>query len=396
LRPRGAILRAAAGLLRPPRDQALIDLAHDARDFLLGRPRPEPEEPLSILLRGARASATRGNFDVALAEADRLTQAAIGVRRDVARRRGARGAIARAMGEAQRTGGRIDLSATEREWLERALETDPRWLPWIPAAVEPPAPAGDVVLDLAWISVPYVQDEHTARIHLVALAQRDAGMQPLVTTRPGFPRSIGVENAPGVDVVDGVAYHRLELGAGYETAAPPGQYLSDYAWLAATIARREHPRVLHVFGADQGYRVGLVGLALRAWLGVPLVYDVGSPLHYEPPATGGPAALDAESPRDEDESYDERERLVAAETRCLVEADAVVSPTEAIRDEVIRRGVAQTKVVVIANPADAEGTGADGQRPENGQRFRRLYESLLSRSPAPSTAAAGLAAASRR
>jgi hypothetical protein len=252
------------------------------------------------------------------------------------------------------------------------------------------------VLDLAWISVPYVQDEHTARIHLVALAQRDAGLQPLVTTRLGFPRSIGVENAPGVDVVDGVAYHRLELGEGYETAAPPGQYLSDYAWLAATIARREHPRLLHVFGADQGYRIGLVGLALRAYLGVPLVYEMGSLLQHELPTAGDRPPLEADSPHGEDESYDERERLVAAETRCLLEADTVVSPTEAIRDEVIRRGVAQTKVVVIANPADSEGTGADGQRPENGQRFRRLYESLLSRSPAPGTASAGLAAANRR
>jgi glycosyl transferase family 4 len=390
LRLRRWILKGAAGLLRPPRDEALVDLALDLRNLLLGRARPKPEEPLSLLLRGVRESTVRGKFDLAVAEADRLTQAGIQVRRDVARRRGARAAMARAMGEAQRTAGGADSSGTERAWLERAVETDPRWLPWIPAAIAPPTPKANVVLDLMWVSLPYVDDDDTARGHSNALAQRDAGLKPIVLTRLGFPRALGIEVTARVDLVDRVPYHRLDLGAGYETAAPPEHYLSDYAWLAAEVAARERPQVLHVLAGAEGYRVGLVGLALRAHLRVPLVYEVRSLL--EDPRSAKrhrPADLDEDARSAEDEVRRERERLVAAETRCMQEADVVVAPTDATRAEIVRRGVPARRIHVIASAASSE------QQALNGQRYRELYELLLNR-PSSLTPAASLAAAAPR
>jgi glycosyl transferase family 4 len=390
LRLRRSILRGAAGLLRPPRDEALVDLALDLRNLLLGRARPKPEEPLSLLLQGVRDSTARGKFDVALAEADRLTHAGLQVRRDVARRRGARAVIARAMGEAQRTAGAADSSGTERAWLEQAVETDPRWLPWIPAAIAPPTPKANVVLDLMWVSLPYVDDDATARGHSNALAQRDAGLEPIVLTRLGFPRAIGVEPAGRVDLVDGVPYHRLDLGAGYDTAAPPEQYLSDYAWLAAELAAREGPQVLHVLAGHGGYRLGLVGLALRAHLHVPLVYEVRSLLEDPRSAMQHKRAdLDGDERFTEDEMRSERERLVAAETRCMQEADAVVAPSDATRAEIVRRGVPARRIHVIENAASSE------QRALNGQRYRELYELLLNR-PSSLAPAASLAAAAPR
>jgi glycosyl transferase family 4 len=376
---RRSILRRVAGLLGPPRDEALVDLALDARNLLLGRAKPEPEDPLAVLLRGARQSIARRDFDAALAEADRLAQGMIQLRRDAARRRGAIAAVARAMGEGPRTTGGTQLSAVERGWLRSAVESDPRWLPWIPpAAARPIEPRDNVVLHIRDVSLPYADDEDAVHIHANAVGEREAGLEPIVVTALGFPRTAGTDSFAPVDVIDGVSYHRLDAGPGYDYAAPSDDYLSDYAWLVARLAERERPQIVHVWSSRRGHDAALVGLALRARLDVPLVYEVrslGDPVS-SPAAAARDASADTQGPAvagDSESIADAAERVIAIGTRCMRDADAVVVMSEPMAEEIVTRGIPLAKVHVI--PDAVEGA----ERARNAERHRELYGSLLGR-----------------
>ena len=160
-------------------------------------------------------------------------------------------------------------------------------------------------------------------------------------TSLGYPRRSGIDTFGRVETIDGFRHHRLDLGAGYPTTTPPDQELTDHAWLAARIARAERPAVIHASSGFRGFDAALVGLALRGHLVRPLVYEVRSFL--EETWTG---ELDRVDPG---EHY---ERRFEAETRCMLAADAVVTIAEAMRDDIIARGIPTERVHVVPNGVD--------------------------------------------
>jgi hypothetical protein len=348
---RRSIVRRAGRALGEARAEALGDLLADARNLLLGRPRPAPEDPLHVLQRRARQSIASGSYDAALAEADRLTQAAIQLRRDAARRRGNVAAVARAMGEAQRTTGGAQLTSEERAWLGRAVASDPRWTPWIPKSSRTIEPRDNVVLHVLGASLPHVTDEDALRSQATMLGEREEGLEPIVVTALGFPRSIGVALFESLELVEGIAHHRLDAGAGYDPDTPADEYLSDFAWFAARLVEQLRPRWVHatVNAADPG--LARVAIALRARLGTPLVLEVA------PAADPAPLAAD--------QAVD------------LREADAVVATDERTRDMIVAAGVPAANVHLIAVSVSGG--------PAPGGQYRELYESLGDSPVAPST-----------
>ncbi|HZM82801.1 MAG TPA: hypothetical protein VFC19_44360, partial [Candidatus Limnocylindrales bacterium] len=146
-----------------------------------------------------------------------------------------RGYLLRARSVARRLPGRRDA------WIQSLLEGEIAVLSgeFEPPVVAPPqgfTPEPGRVLHLVGSSLPYVQSGYTLRTHYTVLAQQEAGLDPHVVTQLGF-------GFYGVDVIDGVLYHRL-AGQGRGTE-PLDVWLSAHVRAVADVVSRVCPSVLH-------------------------------------------------------------------------------------------------------------------------------------------------------
>ncbi|MPZ88444.1 MAG: glycosyltransferase [Nitriliruptorales bacterium] len=215
---------------------------------------------------------------------------------------------------------------------------DPNWQPRIAGAwrrVGAPVPGR--ALHLVTNALPFTQAGYTIRSQRLARAQQAAGLDPHLVTRPGFPLLAGHLPASRSQQVMGVPAHWL-LGPPAVPVSPDAilQHHVDAAW---ALADRLRPAVLH---PASDHRNARVALALRERLAVPVVYEVRGFLE-ETRRTRQPDG--AAEP-------DVYHRSRAAETACMCRADHVVTLGEAMRDEIVTRGVPAERVTVIPNAAD--------------------------------------------
>jgi glycosyltransferase involved in cell wall biosynthesis len=108
--------------------------------------------------------------------------------------------------------------------------------------------------------------------------------------------------------------------------------------LDAALTAQLRPALLH---AASNYANALIGIALRERYGLPLVYEVRG--FWED--TWLSRHADTEGLADS-ELYRRSRDL---ETRCMQEADLVVTLGEAMRDEILSRGVPPEKVIIVPN-----------------------------------------------
>jgi len=347
-------VRRAVGLLPAPREAAAIAAGRALRDLVMGRP-PESwrtrsgEPPLDPRrLEEARRALDEGRLDEALAAAAEIlashprTVAAHEIRQAALLRAGEPTTSLAALRSLRRIGDTPERADLDRRLVGMLRESDAGWLPRIPGPADPIEPAAPGrVLHLLKESPPDRQTGFAMRSHHILAAQRAAGLDPVAVTALGFPRAAG-RVAPAVETIDGIRIHRLDLGAGYPADVPPDRYLEDFAWLASGVVHAERPAILHAASGLRGYDMALVGLALRARHDLPLVYEVRSFL--ETSWSGREGAELAELSR----------RRQAAETRAMTEADAVVAIAEAMREDIVARGVPPERVFVAPNGVDAE------------------------------------------
>ncbi len=218
-------------------------------------------------------------------------------------------------------------------------ECDPDWLPGVRGSLTDRAAcaAGPHSLGI----LPDRLSGFSVRSHHTMAALRRAGLDPVAVTALGFPRQAG-RVAPPVETVEGTRTHRLDLGAGYPADVPFDRYLEDFAWLASGVVRDERPAILHAASGLRGRDVALVGMALRERHDLPLVYDVRS--FFETTWSSREGAEAAELAR----------RRHAAETRAMAAADAVVTIAEAMREDIVERGIPSERVFVVPNGVDAD------------------------------------------
>jgi glycosyltransferase involved in cell wall biosynthesis len=235
------------------------------------------------------------------------------------------------------------LEIPERPVLGRLVETSDGWLPRIPGPARPIDPVAGTVLHLLKESAPELTNGFTMRSRYNLLAQRDAGLSPVVVTSLGFPRLLGASTIERDVVVDGIPHHRLDLGPAYPLDQPFDVLLGDQAWLTARIARQVRPEIIHVSSGHRGYETALVGLALRQHLRRPVVYEVRS--FFEATWSADPAW---------NERGEQYHRRHAAETRAMRLADHVITIAESMREDIVARGVPPERVTVIPNGVDAD------------------------------------------
>ena len=160
-------------------------------------------------------------------------------------------------------------------------------------------------------------------------------MDPHVVTRIGFPVTAGQIDGRHLVTVDGVPYHRLLpwiMPGRADTIAETG--LRKTARLVADL----QPEVLH---AASNYSNALIALALRDATRIPAVYEVRG--FWED--TWLSRHADTEGLRDSDRY----QRSRALETYCMQAADLVVTLGEAMRDEIVERGVPADKILIVPN-----------------------------------------------
>ncbi len=196
------------------------------------------------------------------------------------------------------------------------------------------------ILHLVTDALPPTSAGYTIRTHEIALAQRAAGLDPQVVTRCGYPVTQGRIDGRRLVMLDGIPYHRLLpwLLPGHADAA------ADLALgQAAALTAQVRPAVLH---AASNYANARIALALGERYGLPVVYEVRG--FWEDTWL-------SRHPRGEELAGSELYRRNRdLETRCMLAAGLVVTLGEAMRDEIVGRGVPAGKVLIVPNAVSEE------------------------------------------
>jgi glycosyltransferase involved in cell wall biosynthesis len=197
------------------------------------------------------------------------------------------------------------------------------------------------VLHLVTDALPTTSAGYTIRTHEIAVAQREAGLDPHVATPCGYPVTQGRLDGRRLVELDGVPYHRLlpwRMPGG--PAAGPSTCGLE---LAAGLTRQLRPSVLH---AASNYANARLALAQRERYGLPVVYEVRGFWEDTWLSRHPDGAKLAAS-----ELYQRNREL---ETRCMLAADLVVTLGEAMREEIVARGVPEEKILIVPNAVSAE------------------------------------------
>jgi glycosyltransferase involved in cell wall biosynthesis len=226
----------------------------------------------------------------------------------------------------------------EMEMLEPGtltLDAPPRpALPPAPATA-PAASGGITILHVVTDALPSTSAGYTIRTQEIALAQRAAGLDPHVSTRIGFPVTAGAIDGRATVTLDGVPYHRL---LPWIMPGRMDRLYRAHLRRAARLTERLRPSVLH---AASNYANAVIALALRDATRLPVVYEVRG--FWEDTWLSRHAAS-------ADLTLSDRYvRTRALETHCMTAADLVVTLGEAMRDEIVERGVPARNVVIVPN-----------------------------------------------
>jgi glycosyltransferase involved in cell wall biosynthesis/tetratricopeptide (TPR) repeat protein len=192
----------------------------------------------------------------------------------------------------------------------------------------------DVVFYLLHNSLPYMSGGYATRTHglLHALAEN---REMHGVTRPGFPYDMDAElRVPPVSVIDDVPYHRIGEPRPYRTGNFP-KFVDEYVELLEPLARRERVGLVH---AASSHWNGIAANMLKRRLGIPSVYEVR-----------GLWEVTRRSREPQYADTDAHALTVKLETQAALEADAVITITNALRHEFIARGVPDEKITIVPN-----------------------------------------------
>jgi glycosyltransferase involved in cell wall biosynthesis/polysaccharide pyruvyl transferase WcaK-like protein len=186
-------------------------------------------------------------------------------------------------------------------------------------------------------SFPHLTGGYASRAHGLIRGIRNAGYDIRPYTRPGFPADIsgssyGVQ-ANGNDQVDEVVYRRID--ADVPRSAGEQQYMNACVDAFATVLGNERPAVVH---GRSTYLISVPALIAARRAGLPFVYEVS-----------GLWELVHESRETAVKMKARTERMRYFETMAAKAADRVVTLTEAMRDELVARGVPGEKIALAPN-----------------------------------------------
>lgn len=181
-------------------------------------------------------------------------------------------------------------------------------------------------------SLPQVQAGYTLRTQAILRAQADAGIDVRAVTRLGFPVAQG-RLADRVDVVDGIAYHRMLAARGSDVA--------EYGRRLTAFARSQGVNVIH---AATDHVNGQAAMIAADTLDLPFVYEVRGFLEDSWACRHG---------GDSRAGMTDRYRWAHdRETEAMLAADGIVTLSRSMADDIAGRGVAADRIWLVPNGVD--------------------------------------------
>lgn len=209
-----------------------------------------------------------------------------------------------------------------------------------PASETPYTPDNRAVLSVLAQSLPHRSGGYATRSHGVITGLRDLGWHMEAVTRLGFPYDRWPVKSKtfvkAADVVDGITYNRLlEPGERVYDNTPMASYINRFAQGIAEHAVRHRASLIH---ASSFQNNGLAGLQAARRLGIPFVYEMR-----------GLEDLMKVSRRPEFAQTESYQYMTGLENHIVANADLTFVITEALREEMIRRGGPADRIVVLPN-----------------------------------------------
>lgn len=197
------------------------------------------------------------------------------------------------------------------------------------------------VLHLLTNSLPHTQSGYSLRSHRILTALRDQGIESIALTRTGYPVMVGIPTAHDEDIVDGIRYVRTLPARLPQTQQ---ERLEAEVARAVELVEEFRPHVLH---ATTNYHNALVAQAVSDATGLPWVFEVRGLMEktWVASHTSDEGRVAA--------TASEKHRLIAAkEGEQARDADAVVTLSTTMADELVSRGVNREKITLVPNGVD--------------------------------------------
>jgi len=193
-------------------------------------------------------------------------------------------------------------------------------------------------------SLPYHSAGYATRTHGLLSAMHSLGWDVRGVTRIGYPYDMPkykeLADIDAVDVVDGIPYHRLSVHNQLELKKPIQLYVDRYETQLRELALARRPFVIH---AASNHWNGLAAVQTANRLGVHSIYEVRGLWEV------------TRGSRDPEWAKGGMFRYMARlEADAAMGATRVIAITQALKDELISRGVDGEKISVVPNGVNSD------------------------------------------
>lgn len=215
-----------------------------------------------------------------------------------------------------------------------------------PAQETEPAytPVQDRTFYLLHNSLPHHSAGYATRTHGLLTELNRSGWDVDGVTRLGYPYDMpgkaDIPDVPMHDKVDGVDYFRLLTGREIEKKSPVYFYTQRYSSALQKLALQRRPGVIH---AASNHWNGLTAVSVARGLGIPSIYEVR-----------GLWEVTRGSRNPEWAQGNMFKFMARMEADAAAGATKVFAITEALREEMINRGVDGEKITVLPNGVDTQ------------------------------------------
>ena len=192
-------------------------------------------------------------------------------------------------------------------------------------------------------SLPYDSGGYAARTHGLLSGVFRHGWNISGVSRLGYPQDRAKhkhERYQSVSRVDQVLYFRLRKEGHAYGEVPIYDYLCSYTDTLYELAKRERPEIIH---APSNYMNGVAANAVARAMGIKSIYEVR-----------GLWEVTRISRQPDWEGTEYFNMMQSMELQAALDADAVICITEALKEEMIRRGVPGDKIRVVPNGVDVD------------------------------------------
>lgn len=222
-----------------------------------------------------------------------------------------------------------------------------------------PGKVEEKVLHVLNSSIPYLNNGYCIRSKYIVENQNKVGIQPVVITRPGFPNDffknmLKDDNELIKEEMNEITYYRC-LPRLIMRHTPLKKYSEAYSDMICRVIDLESPDIIH---AASNYINGLAGLDAARRKHKPFVYEIRG---FWEMTTVAKEPLFKDS-----EEFRLAQKI---ENYLLHEADQVITISNSLKEEIIKRGISSEKVEVIPNGVDCECFKPVDYNSELGERY---------------------------